>query len=109
MNRKFILLCLAAVLVVGAVVGVAACGNTDPIVGTWVSDDGDTLVFNKDGTASYTSASGETNWSWTWEYTTRYSEDLPYTLFHENGVPSSNMRIEDDGTIRWNGAVFTKQ
>lgn len=109
MNRKFILLCLAAVLVIGAVVGVAACGNTDPIVGTWVSEDGSKYVFEKDGTVTDYLPDGSVFAVYEWRYTTQYTEDFPYTFYNEQGAPVDHVGLREDGTLRHRGEVYTKQ
>ena len=107
MKRKVIIFCLLIALILTALSAFAAC-ESDPIVGTWVAEDGSKLIYKNDGTAQVLFASG-TEWTFTWEYTTKYSEDLPYTLYNENGAPVWNMNIDDDGTIFWYKMVFTKQ
>ena len=110
MKRKVIVFCLLIALTLTAVSALAAC-ESDPIVGTWVSEYGDTWIFEKDGTAKEISASGR-EWLGTWEYDTVWStEDYPYTLYWEDGTPSQNMKINDDGTLKFgnDSYFFTKQ
>lgn len=108
MKRKVIVFCLLIALTLTAVSALAAC-ESDPIVGTWVSEDGYTFIVAKDGTAKLILPSG-TEWIYTWEYDTVWStEDYPYTLYLEDGTPSRNIGIDDDGTIFWHNTVFTKQ
>ena len=110
MKRKVIVFCLLIALTLTAVSALAAC-ESDPIVGTWVADNGDTWIFERDGTAKEISASGR-EWLGAWEFDTAYSnESYPYTLYWEDGTPSQNLKINDDGTLEFgSGAqIYTKQ
>ena len=57
MKRKAIVFCLLIALILTALSALAAC-ESDPIVGTWVAEDGSKLIYEKDGTAKVFFASG---------------------------------------------------
>ncbi len=108
MKRKAIVFCLMIVLCLGAVLAFAACSN-DPIVGTWVADDGSKYVFEKDGTVTDYLPDGTVFAVYEWKYTTQYTEDYPYTFYNEQGTPVDHVGLREDGTLYHGAQVFTKQ
>ena len=107
MKRKVIVFCLLIALILTAVSALAAC-ESDPIVGTWVSEYGTKLIFEKDGTVKKILPSG-TERTYTWKYTTQYTEDFPYTFYNEQGAPVNHAGLREDGTLHHGDEIFTKQ
>ena len=108
MKRKVIVFCLLIALTLTAVSALAAC-ESDPIVGTWVSEHGSKYVFEKDGTVTHYLPDGTIFAVYEWKYTTQYTEAFPYTFYNEQGAPVDHVGLREDGTLHHGAEVFTKQ
>lgn len=98
----------------------AACGSKDSIVGTWVSDGGDIVIFEEDGTCT---APFTYNASW-WESATNYAitddvlylsskeghanEDYEKADSEEEALEKSNTYYVDGDTLIIDGDTYIR-